>query len=63
MLSSPGGYRFFALVTTVIVLAATNRSEVLDPALLRLARFNRQVLAIAGNCRGEKQFSKFILRK
>ena len=29
---------------TVIVLAATNRPEVLDPALLRPGRFDRQVL-------------------
>lgn len=29
---------------TVIVLAATNRPEILDPALLRPGRFDRQVL-------------------
>ncbi|NJR66460.1 MAG: ATP-dependent metallopeptidase FtsH/Yme1/Tma family protein, partial [Leptolyngbyaceae cyanobacterium CRU_2_3] len=35
---------FSAAGATVIVLAATNRPEVLDPALLRPGRFDRQVL-------------------
>ncbi|MGL5873638.1 MAG: ATP-dependent zinc metalloprotease FtsH4 [Xenococcaceae cyanobacterium] len=35
---------FAAVGATVIVLAATNRPEVLDPALLRPGRFDRQVL-------------------
>ncbi|MBD3885145.1 ATP-dependent zinc metalloprotease FtsH4 [Phormidium tenue FACHB-886] len=35
---------FAAAGATVIVLAATNRPEVLDPALLRPGRFDRQVL-------------------
>jgi cell division protease FtsH len=35
---------FAATNTTVIVLAATNRPETLDPALLRPGRFDRQVL-------------------
>ncbi len=35
---------FAATSTTVIVLAATNRPETLDPALLRPGRFDRQVL-------------------
>jgi len=34
----------FGSTTPVIVLAATNRPEVLDPALLRAGRFDRQVL-------------------
>ena len=34
----------FGTDTPVIVLAATNRPEVLDPALLRAGRFDRQVL-------------------
>ncbi|MEA5464829.1 ATP-dependent zinc metalloprotease FtsH [Leptothoe sp. PORK10 BA2] len=35
---------FAAVEATVIVLAATNRPEILDPALLRPGRFDRQVL-------------------
>ncbi|GGA40696.1 hypothetical protein CYANOKiyG1_59000 [Okeania sp. KiyG1] len=35
---------FSATQSTVIVLAATNRPETLDPALLRPGRFDRQVL-------------------
>jgi len=35
---------FAAEAATVIVLAATNRPEILDPALLRPGRFDRQVL-------------------
>jgi cell division protease FtsH len=38
--------------TTVIVLAATNRPEVLDPALLRPGRFDRQVLVDRPDLKG-----------
>lgn len=33
----------FGTDSSVIVLAATNRSDILDPALLRPGRFDRQV--------------------
>jgi cell division protease FtsH len=40
--------------TTVIVIAATNRPDVLDPALLRPGRFDRQVQVAAPDVRGRE---------
>jgi cell division protease FtsH len=40
--------------TTVIVVAATNRPEVLDPALLRPGRFDRQVIVDRPDLQGRK---------
>src|SRR4029078_8204786 len=40
--------------TTVIVIAATNRPEVLDPALLRPGRFDRQVIVDRPDLQGRK---------
>jgi cell division protease FtsH len=40
--------------TTVIVLAATNRPEILDPALLRPGRFDRQVLVDRPDVKGRE---------
>ena len=40
--------------TTVIVLAATNRPETLDPALLRPGRFDRQVLVDRPDLKGRE---------
>ncbi|ASC69099.1 ATP-dependent metalloprotease [Halomicronema hongdechloris C2206] len=45
---------FNASETTVIVLAATNRPESLDPALLRPGRFDRQVLVDRPDLRGRE---------
>ncbi len=36
----------------VIILAATNRPEILDPALLRAGRFDRQVLVDRPDLKG-----------
>jgi len=41
--------------TSVIVMAATNRPDVLDPALLRPGRFDRQVAIDAPDVRGREQ--------
>jgi len=45
---------FSADDTTVIVLAATNRPETLDPALLRPGRFDRQVLVDRPDLKGRE---------
>lgn len=45
----------FETGTNVIVLAATNRPDILDPALLRPGRFDRQVTLDNPDIRGRKQ--------
>ncbi|KFI21773.1 ATP-dependent zinc metalloprotease FtsH [Nitrosococcus oceani] len=47
----------------VIVIAATNRPDVLDPALLRPGRFDRQVVVSLPDIRGRAQILKVHLRK
>ncbi len=47
----------------VIVIAATNRPDVLDPALLRPGRFDRQVVVPLPDIRGRDQILKVHLRK
>jgi cell division protease FtsH len=47
----------------VIVIAATNRPDVLDPALLRPGRFDRQVVVSLPDIRGREQILKVHLRK
>ncbi|MEK6730899.1 MAG: ATP-dependent zinc metalloprotease FtsH [Pseudomonadota bacterium] len=47
----------------VIVLAATNRPDVLDPALLRPGRFDRQVIVPLPDVRGREQILKVHLKK
>ena len=47
----------------VIVLAATNRPDVLDPALLRPGRFDRQVVVPLPDLRGREQILKVHMRK
>ncbi len=47
----------------VIVLAATNRPDVLDPALLRPGRFDRQVVVPLPDVRGREQILKVHMRK
>ncbi|MFQ5470363.1 MAG: ATP-dependent zinc metalloprotease FtsH [Gammaproteobacteria bacterium] len=47
----------------VIVIAATNRPDVLDPALLRPGRFDRQVVVPLPDVRGRKQILKVHMRK
>ncbi len=47
----------------VIVIAATNRPDVLDPALLRPGRFDRQVVVPLPDVRGREQVLKVHMRK
>ena len=46
----------------VIVLAATNRPEILDPALLRPGRFDRQVLVDAPDFKGRVEILKVHIK-
>jgi cell division protease FtsH len=47
----------------VIVIAATNRPDVLDPALLRPGRFDRQVVVPLPDVRGRSHILKVHMRK
>jgi cell division protease FtsH len=47
----------------VIVIAATNRPDVLDPALLRPGRFDRQVVVPLPDVRGREHILKVHMRK
>jgi len=47
----------------VIVIAATNRPDVLDPALLRPGRFDRQVVVLLPDIRGRELILKVHMRK
>jgi cell division protease FtsH len=54
---------FAASNTTVIVLAATNRPETLDPALLRPGRFDRQVLVDRPDLAGREAILNIYAQK
>jgi cell division protease FtsH len=54
---------FSAGQATVIVLAATNRPEILDPALLRPGRFDRQVLVDRPDLSGRLQILEIYAQK
>jgi cell division protease FtsH len=47
----------------VILIAATNRPDVLDPALLRPGRFDRQVVVPMPDIKGRKQIINVYLKK
>ena len=47
----------------IIVISATNRPDVLDPALLRPGRFDRQVVVPLPDIRGREQILKIHMRK
>ncbi|QID18152.1 ATP-dependent metallopeptidase FtsH/Yme1/Tma family protein [Nitrogeniibacter mangrovi] len=49
--------------TGIIVIAATNRPDVLDPALLRPGRFDRQVVVPLPDIRGREQILRVHMRK
>jgi cell division protease FtsH len=48
----------FDTSTNIIVLAATNRPDILDPALLRPGRFDRRVMLDVPDVRGRKEILK-----
>ena len=53
----------FDTTVGVILLAATNRPEILDPALLRAGRFDRQVLVDRPDRKGRLEILKVHIRK
>ena len=53
----------FEMNDGIIVIAATNRPDVLDPALLRPGRFDRQVVVGLPDLRGREQILKVHMRK
>ena len=53
----------FEANTGIIVIAATNRPDVLDPALLRPGRFDRQVVVPLPDIRGREQILLVHMRK
>ncbi|MBL8511110.1 MAG: ATP-dependent zinc metalloprotease FtsH [Betaproteobacteria bacterium] len=53
----------FEATTGIIIIAATNRPDVLDPALLRPGRFDRQVVVPLPDIRGREQILLVHMRK
>ena len=53
----------FEETTNIIVIAATNRPDVLDPALLRPGRFDRQVVVPLPDIRGREEILQVHMRK
>lgn len=53
----------FEGVSGIIVIAATNRPDVLDPALMRPGRFDRQVVVSLPDIRGREQILLVHMRK
>jgi cell division protease FtsH len=53
----------FDPATGIVLLAATNRPEILDPALLRAGRFDRQVLVDRPDRRGREAILRVHLRR
>ena len=50
----------FNETTNVVMLAGTNRSDVLDPALLRPGRFDRQITIDLPDIKGRKEVYTYI---
>ena len=53
----------FSTTSGIIVMAATNRPEILDPALLRPGRFDRQVLVDRPDLHGREEILKVHIKK
>ena len=51
------------LIQDVIVLAATNRADVLDKALLRPGRFDRQIMVSLPDIKGREEILLVHMRK
>ncbi len=49
--------------TGVIIMAATNRPEILDPALLRPGRFDRQIIVDKPDVKGREEILKVHIKK
>src|SRR5690606_12304642 len=48
--------------TAIVVMAATNRPDILDPALLRPGRFDRQIAIDAPDVKGREQILRIHAR-
>ena len=53
----------FRVNESIIVMAATNRPDILDPALLRPGRFDRQVMVGSPDVKGREEILKVHSRK
>ena len=53
----------FGTDSSVIILAATNRADILDPALLRPGRFDRQVDVTLPNIKERAEIFKVHMKK
>lgn len=53
----------FGINEGIIMIAATNRPDILDPALLRAGRFDRQVVVDAPDVRGREEILKIHSKK
>jgi cell division protease FtsH len=53
----------FAPLQSIVVVAATNRPDILDPALLRPGRFDRQVTVGVADVKGREQILRIHARK
>ena len=53
----------FQVNDSVIIIAATNRPDVLDPALMRPGRFDRQIFVSAPDVRGREEILKLYVKK
>lgn len=53
----------FEVNDSVIIIAATNRPDVLDPALLRPGRFDRQIVVPAPDVKGREEILKVHAKK
>jgi cell division protease FtsH len=48
--------------TNIIVMAATNRPDILDPALLRAGRFDRKIFVTAPTAEERMEIFKYYLK-